>query len=70
MMNNDITYWRGVSEFTRRMEEMELTASEKFLMHTLKSVQGKVIEARLNKPFQEWDFDDMLNCFPREGIRD
>ena len=69
-MMNDITYWSEVSEFTRRMEEMELTTSEKVLMHMLKAVQGKVIEARLNKPFQEWGFDDMLNCFPREGIRD
>ena len=30
-------------------------------------VQTKVIEKRNNKPFQEWDFEDMLNSVAGTG---
>jgi len=68
-MNNqsgDDTYWSDVQDFSARLKKENLLAGEKFMMHTLKAVQGKVKEARLNKPFEEWTFDDMLNSFPRE----
>jgi len=35
----------------------------------LYAVQSKVKEARKNKPFEEWTFDDMLNSFPPEPKR-
>ncbi len=68
-MSEDDNFWGKVHDFSIRLDSSDLTSGEKFMMHTLHAVQGKVREARKNKPFEEWTFDDMLNSFPREPKR-
>ena len=69
MMNENDDFWGKVHDFSTRLESLDLTPGEKFMMHTLYAVQSKVKEARKNKPFEEWTFDDMLNSFPPEPKR-
>ena len=59
-------YWRDVTVFCDKLDGLDLTPGEKIIMHSMYAIQGKVIEARKNKPFEEWTFDDMLNSFSRE----
>jgi len=69
MMSEDDDYWGKAHSFTIKLENLDLPMGEKFMMHTLYAVQGKVKAARKNKPFQEWTFEDMLNSVVGTGER-
>ena len=48
------------SDYFGRVASLNLPDGEKYMMQVMYIVQTKVIEKRNNKPFQEWDFEDMF----------